>query len=76
MESLRASAMEREAAVAEERGFIARELHDSIAQSLAFMKIQVQLLRQAAQREDTAAVRRTVEELDAGVRELPTCASC
>jgi two-component system nitrate/nitrite sensor histidine kinase NarX len=69
MESLRASAMEREAAVAEERSFIARELHDSIAQSLAFMKIQVQLLRQAAQREDTAAVRRTVEELDAGVRE-------
>ena len=50
MESLRASAMEREAAVAEERSFIARELHDSIAQSLAFMKIQVQLLRQAAQR--------------------------
>ena len=33
------------------------------------MKIQVQLLRQAAQREDTAAVRRVVEELDAGVRE-------
>ena len=69
IESLRASAMEREAAVAQERSFIARELHDSIAQSLAFMKIQVQLLRQAAQREDTAAVRRTVEELDAGVRE-------
>ena len=36
MEGLRASALEREAAVAEERSLLARELHDSIAQSLAF----------------------------------------
>lgn len=69
MESLRAAAMEREAAVAEERGLLARELHDSIAQSLAFMKIQVQLLRQASQRGDAGAVQRIVGELDAGVRE-------
>jgi two-component system nitrate/nitrite sensor histidine kinase NarX len=69
MEGLRAAAMEREAAVAEERGLLARELHDSIAQSLAFMKIQVQLLRQAAQRQDTPALERTLGELDAGVRE-------
>lgn len=69
MEGLRADAMEREAAVAEERGMLARELHDSIAQSLAFMKIQVQLLRQAVQRGDAAAVQRTLGELDAGVRE-------
>jgi two-component system nitrate/nitrite sensor histidine kinase NarX len=61
--------MEREAAVAEERGLLARELHDSIAQSLAFMKIQVQLLRQAAQRQDPAGLERVLGELDAGVRE-------
>ena len=69
MEGLRAAAIEREAAVAEERGLLARELHDSIAQSLAFMKIQVQLLRQAQQRQDASAVQRTLDELDAGVRE-------
>lgn len=69
MESLRAAALEREAAVAEERSLLARELHDSIAQSLAFMKIQVQLLRQAQQRGDGDAVSEIVSELDAGVRE-------
>jgi two-component system nitrate/nitrite sensor histidine kinase NarX len=69
MESLRAAAMEREAAVAGERSLLARELHDSIAQSLAFMKIQVQLLRQAIQRRDDEAVQRVLGELDTGVRE-------
>jgi len=69
MESLRASALEREAAVAGERGLIARELHDSIAQSLAFLKIQVQLLRDARRRDDSAAVERIIDELDTGVRE-------
>lgn len=69
MESLRAAALEREAAVAEERTLLARELHDSIAQSLAFLKIQVQLLRGALRRDDTAAVQRVVDELDTGVRD-------
>jgi two-component system, NarL family, nitrate/nitrite sensor histidine kinase NarX len=69
MESQRAAALEREAAVAEERGLLARELHDSIAQSLAFMKIQVQLLRQATSREDTEAASKVLGELDTGVRE-------
>ena len=50
MEGLRATALEREAAVAQERSMIARELHDSIAQSLAFLKIQTQLLRDAVAR--------------------------
>jgi two-component system nitrate/nitrite sensor histidine kinase NarX len=57
LEGLRAAALEREAAVGEERALLARELHDSIAQSLAFMKIQVQLLRTAAQREQPDKVR-------------------
>jgi two-component system nitrate/nitrite sensor histidine kinase NarX len=69
MESLRAAALEREAAVADERGLLARELHDSIAQSLAFLKIQVQLLRVAVARSDRAAIERSIAELEAGVRE-------
>ncbi len=69
VEGLRAEALERETAVAEERGLLARELHDSIAQSLAFLKIQVGLLRGALKRQDTALVERTLGELDAGVHE-------
>jgi two-component system nitrate/nitrite sensor histidine kinase NarX len=69
MESLRASALEREAAVSQERGLLAQELHDSIAQSLAFLKIQAQLLRDAMRRQDSAAMSRVLGELDTGVRE-------
>lgn len=69
LEGLRAAALEREAAVGEERALIARELHDSIAQSLAFLKIQVQLLRSAAQKNQPVLVQSTLDELDAGLRE-------
>ncbi len=69
MENLRLHALEREAAVAEERAFLARELHDSIAQSLAFLNIQAQLMRKAmadGQRERMAAV---LAEIELGLRE-------
>ena len=69
VESLRVGALEREAAVAEERGLLARELHDSIAQSLAFQQIQVRLLRDALQRADASAIERTLGELETGIRE-------
>ncbi len=69
LEGLRAAALEREAAVGEERALIARELHDSIAQSLAFLKIQSQLLRTAFQKQQTERMATTLDELDAGLRE-------
>ena len=69
LEGLRASALEREAAVAQERALIARELHDSIAQSLAFLKIQTQLLRDAIAKSNVAARDQSLAELDTGVRE-------
>jgi two-component system nitrate/nitrite sensor histidine kinase NarX len=69
MESLRAAALEREAAVGEERSLLARELHDSIAQSLAFLKIQTQLLRDAVAKGNIQARDRSMAELDVGVRE-------
>lgn len=69
MEGLRASALEREAAVAQERALIARELHDSIAQSLAFLKIQTQLLRDAIAKGRDSARDQSLAELEEGVRE-------
>jgi two-component system nitrate/nitrite sensor histidine kinase NarX len=61
IESLRAAAAE--------RTVLAQELHDSIAQSLAFLKIQVDLLRTALRRDDAQATQRVVGEIDEGVRE-------
>ena len=69
VESLRVEALEREAAVAEERGLLARELHDSIAQNLSFQKIQAALLREAIERADAPVIGRTLDELDTGIRE-------
>ncbi len=69
MENLRLNALEKEAAVSQERMLLARELHDSIAQSLAFLKIQVQLMRDAIKTCDPAEVAKIVDEIDIGVRE-------
>jgi two-component system nitrate/nitrite sensor histidine kinase NarX len=69
LEGLRAAALDREAAVGEERALLARELHDSIAQSLAFLKIQVQLLRSATQKAKPEQVNVALDELDVGLRE-------
>lgn len=69
MENLRLQAAEREAAVAEERGFLARELHDSIAQSLAFLNIQAQLMRKAMADGDRARMNQALAEIELGLRE-------
>ena len=69
MENMRLNALEKEAAVSQERSFLARELHDSIAQSLAFLKIQVQLMQDALASEDPAQARRVLAEINTGVRE-------
>ncbi len=69
MENLRLNALGLEAAVSQERSFLARELHDSIAQSLAFLKIQVQLMRDAITRDDARQVQHVLSEIDLGVRE-------
>ena len=69
MENLRLNALEKEAAVSQERHLLARELHDSIAQSLAFLKIQVQLMRDAIKTADQSEVAKIVDEIDMGVRE-------
>ena len=69
MENLRLNALEKEAAVSQERIYLARELHDSIAQSLAFIKIQVQLMRDALRSGNSIQMHEILEEIDTGVRE-------
>ena len=69
MENLRLNSLGLEAAISQERGFLARELHDSIAQSLAFLKIQVQLMRDAIAAGDSVQVQHVLGEIDVGVRE-------
>ncbi len=69
MENIRLNALEKEAAVSQERGFLARELHDSIAQSLAFLKIQVQLMHDALAQDESAQAHAVLKEIDIGVRE-------
>ncbi len=69
MENIRLNSLEKEAAVSQERHLLARELHDSIAQSLAFLKIQVQLMRDAVQSGDAHQIGQVLEEIDVGVRE-------
>ena len=69
LEGLRAAALEREAAAGAERALLARELHDSIAQSLAFLKIQVQLMRSATQKGQAEQVNTALNELDEGLKE-------
>jgi len=49
--------------------YLARELHDSIAQSLAFIKIQVQLMRDAVRSGNSIEIQAILEEIDTGVRE-------
>jgi len=69
LENIRLAARDREMAVSEERNMMAQELHDSIAQTLAFLKIQVQLLRSAIDKQRPQDVSRSLDEIDAGVRE-------
>lgn len=69
LETARLQSSARELAVSEERNMIARELHDSIAQSLAFLNLQAQMLDGALQRGDVTEARDEVRQIRAGVQE-------
>lgn len=69
IESLRLASRDRELAIAEERNLLAQELHDSIAQALAFLNLQTQMLRKALAEADPAETMRILDEIQAGVQE-------
>jgi two-component system, NarL family, nitrate/nitrite sensor histidine kinase NarX len=59
----------RQLAVAQERHLVAQGLHDSIAQSLNFLKLQLHLLDDAASRDDMNEVREIAPLLRGGLEE-------
>ncbi|MDD2873077.1 MAG: type IV pili methyl-accepting chemotaxis transducer N-terminal domain-containing protein [Azoarcus sp.] len=69
IDNLRLRARDRELAVSDERNLLAHELHDSIAQGLAFLNIQLQLLEKSLDREDDAQMRSTLKLIRRGVDE-------
>ena len=69
LESVRLGALERDIAIADERNLLAQELHDSIAQSLVFLNLQVQMLDGALRKNDGERVDATLKEIHAGVQE-------
>ena len=69
IESLRLASRDRELAIAEERNLLAQELHDSIAQALAFLNLQTQMLRKALAEPDAAETMCILDEIQAGVQE-------
>ncbi|TIC78755.1 type IV pili methyl-accepting chemotaxis transducer N-terminal domain-containing protein [Crenobacter intestini] len=69
LENRRLSARAREVAVAQERNLLAQGLHDSIAQGLNFLKMQVDLLKKAQSDGDHAEVEEIVELISGGIDE-------
>ena len=77
IDNRRLAVREKDMAVSEERNLLAQELHDSIAQSLAFLNIQAQLLQRSlsggeleSASEELARIREGIQESYDTVREL------
>ena len=69
IENERLKSREMELAVSEERNLLAQELHDSIAQGLAFLNIQVQLLQDSLRKGRQEEALQTADQLREGVQE-------
>jgi len=69
IESSRIVAAEKELAISSERNIIAQELHDRIAQSLAFLNLQAQMLESAMSHDDKEQAQADLRRIRAGVQE-------
>jgi len=69
IENLRLEGRSRELAIAEERNLVAQGLHDSLAQALNFLNLQVQMLEQSLRQNRLDEVADIVPALRAGVDE-------
>ncbi|WP_230371356.1 GAF domain-containing sensor histidine kinase [Paludibacterium denitrificans] len=69
IENLRLAARDRQFAVSEERNLMAQGLHDSIAQSLSFLNLQVQMLENELPHDLSPQARENLTFIQAGVQE-------
>lgn len=69
IENQRLAAREREMAISEERNLVAQGLHDSIAQGLNYLNLQVQMLDESVRDQKLAEISDIVPALRAGVKE-------
>ena len=69
IENQRLIARDRQFAVVEERNLMAQGLHDSIAQSLSFLNIQVQMLEDALKNKEDAQAQENLAFIKSGVQE-------
>lgn len=60
---------EKQLAVLEERNIISQGLHDSIAQSLSFMNLQLQMLNQAFQKQESSKINQHLNFLNTGLKQ-------
>jgi two-component system nitrate/nitrite sensor histidine kinase NarX len=68
LESQRLVAREKEMAISEERNLLAQELHDSIAQSLAFLNLQAQMLEDSLSHGQSAQARVELAQIREGIQ--------
>ena len=69
LDNRRLSAQARQLAVVQERGLVAQGLHDSLAQGLNFLNLQLQMLDAAVKRGDQAEISEILPLLRTGVDE-------
>lgn len=69
IENMRLTALDQQMAVGAERNLMAQNLHDSIAQTLSFVNLQVQMLEDAVKRDDREMVGEGLLQIKAGVQE-------
>ncbi|MFP3504193.1 type IV pili methyl-accepting chemotaxis transducer N-terminal domain-containing protein [Burkholderia sp. SIMBA_062] len=69
LKSRRLATVARQLAVSEERNLVAQGLHDSIAQGLNFLKMQVHLLDRATREQRLDEIRELVPLLEGGIKE-------
>lgn len=69
IEGQRLVSREKEMAISEERNLLAQELHDSIAQGLAFLNIQVQMLEESLRMGNESEVMEGLSHIREGVQE-------
>ena len=69
LENQRLASIDKQFAIVEERNLMAQGLHDSIAQSLSFLNLQVQMLESAMQKNDQVHAQENLKFIQDGVHE-------